>query len=77
MTNVFNDPNNFKNVNDPSFPNSYKFGNSNNMANFSRELSHSGGTKNINTSDGKTLNVDFMSDAFRQKANNQYAKYSQ
>lgn len=77
MTNIFNDPRNFTNPNNPIFPNSYKFDNTDSMSSFSKQLSHSAGVKNINKTDGRTLNVNFVSDSFRQHANDEYTKLTQ
>ena len=63
-------------LNNPSFPNSYKFENAQEMGQFARDISHNPGVKKIDSvgGGGYMLNVDFMDDSIRNKVNNQYAE---
>lgn len=62
----------FNNPNDPSYKNSYKFENTNEMTAFAKKLSYNPGVKKIENVDRNTISVDFMSDKLRKDANSEY-----
>tara|TARA_R110000744_G_scaffold41270_10_gene93363 strand:+ start:110 stop:313 length:204 start_codon:yes stop_codon:yes gene_type:complete len=64
----------FNNPNNPTYTDSYKFENTNEMTSFAKKLSHSPGVKKIENVDRNTLSVDFMTDKLRKDANSEYKK---
>jgi len=76
MINVFNDPRNFSDINDPTFSNSYNFEDSVSMGNFARQISNNAGVKSIENVGSRTLDVNFRADTFRQDVNTQYLNFT-